>query len=608
VASDDLRGALFVIYLTSAHLRKVKESLNVTFDETPQPFKTSPLVDDDLDEEETIKVTEKKNLENDIEDETLEIDKIVNIKESRNYPLENVIGNLNQRTLRSQAQNQSNFFGFISTIELKIVNEALADESWIVAMQEELNQFIANDVWEFVPKPRNMKIIGTKWVFRNKLDENGIQIVENMNGLSVVLKITNQYGNRNVVTAPTEGNGNVINGNPIRCYNCQGEGHYTNNCTVKLRKQDSAYLQQQLQIAQEEEAGIQRTQEEFKFMDVADASEETEANYILENNLQHASTSGAQSNKAPYTELPEPIPEPHQVPQNDSNVIFEVSSVEQEAAKFVRDFKSLAKEADESIAKQKALELEIECLLRVVFSQDIMSVVQHNSVVDTSNLQTELERFENCIIKKENEYAKLWNDWYKKCEECKYDKISYDKAYNDMQQKIKWLQSQLGDLKGKSKDTSSVSDTLNPLTQKLENENVELEFQVRNYEMENAYLKDAYKNLFNSINVGEMHALSKLVTSNLVPTPTESKVVKNDNMISPGIFRINPFKASREPISKRLPNSTFSMTGVDMIVMTSMIEMESLSVICSMNNSNGENQVVSKSSTVTTADASDKRQ
>ncbi|GJR24214.1 ribonuclease H-like domain-containing protein [Tanacetum coccineum] len=56
----------------------------------------------------------------------------------------------------------------------KNVNEALGDESWIVAMQEELNQFIANDVWELVPQPRNMTIIGTKWVFRNKLDENGV--------------------------------------------------------------------------------------------------------------------------------------------------------------------------------------------------------------------------------------------------------------------------------------------------------------------------------------------------------------------------------------------------------------------------------------------------
>ncbi|GJU39472.1 retrovirus-related pol polyprotein from transposon TNT 1-94, partial [Tanacetum coccineum] len=73
---------------------KIEESLNVTFDEIPPPLKTSPLVDDDLDEEELIKVTEKKNFEN---------DEIVNIKEFRNHPLENVIGNLNQRTLRLES-------------------------------------------------------------------------------------------------------------------------------------------------------------------------------------------------------------------------------------------------------------------------------------------------------------------------------------------------------------------------------------------------------------------------------------------------------------------------------------------------------------------------
>nr|GEX61929.1 hypothetical protein [Tanacetum cinerariifolium] len=62
-----------------------------------------------------------------------------------------------------------------------------------------------------------------------------------------------------------------------------------------------------------------------------------------------------------------------------------------EAAKFLRDFKSLAKEADGSLAKQKALELEIKRLFRVVLSQDIMSIVQNPFVVDTSNPQTELE-------------------------------------------------------------------------------------------------------------------------------------------------------------------------------------------------------------------------
>ncbi|GKA95668.1 hypothetical protein Tco_0817763 [Tanacetum coccineum] len=73
---------------------KIEESLNVTFNETPPPSKTPPLVDDDLDKEEAIKVTEKKNRENDIEDETLEIDEVINIKESRNHPLENVMKTL----------------------------------------------------------------------------------------------------------------------------------------------------------------------------------------------------------------------------------------------------------------------------------------------------------------------------------------------------------------------------------------------------------------------------------------------------------------------------------------------------------------------------------
>nr|GEZ84048.1 hypothetical protein [Tanacetum cinerariifolium] len=222
-----------------------------------------------------------------------------------------------------------------------------------------------------------------------------------------------------------------------------------------------------------------------------------------------------------------------------------------EAAKFVRDFKSLANEADASLAKHKALELEIERLLKAVVSQDIMSIVQNESIVDTSKLQTELEhtkeRFENCIIKKETEYAKLWNDWCKKCDEWKYDKISYDKAYKDMQQKIERLQAQLGDLKGKSKDTSSVLDTRKPLSQKFKNKNMELEFQVLNYARENANLKATYKNLFDSISVS--------LTSNIVSTPQESKGVNNDKVIAPGMFRINPSKNDNTKTRRPQPRS-----------------------------------------------------
>jgi hypothetical protein len=44
---------------------------------------------------------------------------------------------------------------------------------WVLAMQEELNNFTRNEVWNLVPCP-NQNVVGTKWVFRNKQDEHGV--------------------------------------------------------------------------------------------------------------------------------------------------------------------------------------------------------------------------------------------------------------------------------------------------------------------------------------------------------------------------------------------------------------------------------------------------
>jgi len=43
-----------------------------------------------------------------------------------------------------------------------------------MAMQEELHQFEKNKVWHLVPQLEDRSIIGTKLVFRNKLNEFGI--------------------------------------------------------------------------------------------------------------------------------------------------------------------------------------------------------------------------------------------------------------------------------------------------------------------------------------------------------------------------------------------------------------------------------------------------
>nr|GFC25156.1 hypothetical protein [Tanacetum cinerariifolium] len=157
-------------------------------------------------------------------------------------------------------------------------------------------------------------------------------------------------GNQNGLIG-VQGNGNQ---NPIV------NGHYARNCTIRPRRRDVAYLQTQLLIAQNEEAGIQLQEEEYDLMAAVvdlDEIEEVNANCILMANLHQASTSSTQTDSAPvydtdgsadvhekcddneifnmftqekhYTELLEPIPESHQVPQNDNDVISEDTSVEQ---------------------------------------------------------------------------------------------------------------------------------------------------------------------------------------------------------------------------------------------------------------------------------------
>ena len=49
---------------------------------------------------------------------------------------------------------------------------ALQDDDWCKAMEEEIEQIKKNKTWTLVPRPANKNVIGTKWVFKNKLDEN----------------------------------------------------------------------------------------------------------------------------------------------------------------------------------------------------------------------------------------------------------------------------------------------------------------------------------------------------------------------------------------------------------------------------------------------------
>jgi len=82
------------------------------------------------------------------------------------------------RRTRSYFRQEESMMELLSVIQPVMVDEALSDDGWILAMQEELNQFQRNDVWDLVPKPQGKNIIGTKWVFKNKLNEQG-EVVKN---------------------------------------------------------------------------------------------------------------------------------------------------------------------------------------------------------------------------------------------------------------------------------------------------------------------------------------------------------------------------------------------------------------------------------------------
>ena len=106
---------------------------------------------------------------------------IINIRELKSHPLENVIENLNELSrIRSHFRiiKEMNSLTLVSQIELKNTKIVLTDESWINAMYEELHQFERNKVWHLVPRPLNGSVIRTKWIYRNKINEEG-QIVRN---------------------------------------------------------------------------------------------------------------------------------------------------------------------------------------------------------------------------------------------------------------------------------------------------------------------------------------------------------------------------------------------------------------------------------------------
>nr|KAJ0227803.1 hypothetical protein LSAT_V11C100040470 [Lactuca sativa] len=96
--------------------------------------------------------------------------------EHRDHPVDRIIGNIHDgvRTRSSVLNNFCMYVNFVSMILPDKVHTALQDADWIKAMQEELNEFERHKVWTLVPRPSGKTITGTRWVYRNKVDKDGI--------------------------------------------------------------------------------------------------------------------------------------------------------------------------------------------------------------------------------------------------------------------------------------------------------------------------------------------------------------------------------------------------------------------------------------------------
>jgi hypothetical protein len=92
----------------------------------------------------------------------------------RHHPVDQILGDISKGvTTRSRLATFCEHYSFVSSIKPFRVEGALQDPDWVLAMQEELNNFKRNEVWSLVPRSKQ-NVVGTKWVFHNKQDEHGV--------------------------------------------------------------------------------------------------------------------------------------------------------------------------------------------------------------------------------------------------------------------------------------------------------------------------------------------------------------------------------------------------------------------------------------------------
>lgn len=183
---DKSEEAMFLGYATNSrafrvylkHSHKVIESINIVFYDNVSSSESSKEHSTVLaEEEECINQSSLGEEASIIEEKDREV-KRTSSRTTKNHPSSEIIGMIDEG-IQTRKQDKVDYVKmiacvcYVSKIEPKNIQQALSDEAWIDFMQEELLEFDRNDVTEMVPKPDNVNVIGTKWVFKNKTDEAG---------------------------------------------------------------------------------------------------------------------------------------------------------------------------------------------------------------------------------------------------------------------------------------------------------------------------------------------------------------------------------------------------------------------------------------------------
>ncbi|GJR03313.1 integrase, catalytic region, zinc finger, CCHC-type containing protein [Tanacetum coccineum] len=311
---------------------------------------------------------------------------------------------------------------------------------------------------------------------------------------------------------------NNRNTSTVQCYNYSGKGHYARNCP-KPRVRDSKYFMEQMLLAKQDEAGVILTDEQNDFL-FADASrmeeiEELSANICLMAIIQPAdntsdagpsydsafisevqSSSNNENEEQMYPTHTKIINSTIGDDQIDSDIIFEFNCTWGKL-KVARDIKEM-KDVFES-TKSKLCELEKQNdflkdqLLEVSLKHEVeLSVLLNHECVDNS-LHAEIEQLKKKSIEIQEGLQTRIKILEKDVQRCEKQSVDFELKLQHEKEKHKW------DSNLKNKNTNPLDYSWISKMEKLEDENVSLDFTVQSLIKERDNVKLEYQKLFNSI-------------------------------------------------------------------------------------------------------------